>query len=271
MRAAFAVGGTGDRGVAPPQPGSLLSQGEAPLSKREPGFADPVERPDCQIRTIAANEFLFRPGDPRTHIFRVETGAICIYESHRRDRQSVVEFVFPGDFVGFGFLEKHILSARALLESSITCVPVDRTDDVIKDDARARGKLAVAVDREIEARREELFASGQRQPIERVAALLVTSSRTNVQQGREANLIEDTWRCGVIADLLQVSLDDLTAILVALERRGLIETTAGGIRLKDIDALEALADRLSPESGHGARIRPRSALPPKLVVSRAVA
>jgi CRP-like cAMP-binding protein len=165
--------------------------------------------------------------------------------------------------VGLGFLEKHILTARALLASSVTCVPADETEDAVKHDPRARAKLAEAADQEIEARREELFKAGQRHPIERVAALLVTSSRTNRQQGRRADLIEDSWRCGVIADLLQLDLDDLRAILVELERRGLVETTTGSLRLKDIGALENLADRLGTESG--AQIRPRPVRPPKLV------
>ncbi len=228
-----------------------------------PAPAEGGAAPGGTDRTIGANEFLFRQGDPRTHVFRVDSGAICLYEGRQSDRPSLIEFVFPGDYVGLGFLENHILTARALLPSSVTAIPAGEAEDAIKDDARAQAKLAEAADREFEARREELFKAGQRQPIERVAALLVTSSRTNRQQGRRADLIEDSWRCGVIADLLQLDLDDLTAILVELERRGLLETTAGGLRLKDIGALENIADRLGTENG--AQIRPRPVRPPKLV------
>jgi CRP/FNR family transcriptional regulator len=214
-------------------------------------------------RTLGANEFLFRRGEPRTHIFRLNSGAICLYESRQSDRQSVIEFVFPGNYVGLGFLEKHILTARTLLPSSVSCLPVIETENAIGHDPRARAKLAEAAEREIEARRDELFKAGERHPIERVAALLVTSSRTNSQQGRRPDLIEDSWRCGVIADLLRLDLDDLTAILVELERRGLIETTTGGLRLKDIAALESLSDRLGKESS--AQSPPRPGRPPRLV------
>jgi CRP/FNR family transcriptional regulator, anaerobic regulatory protein len=241
-------------------------------SRIEPTFSlgassAPVTEPlDGGVRAIRANIFLFRRGDPRTHVFRVESGAVCLYESGRTDRQSVIEFLFPGDFVGLGFLEKHCLSARALVDTSVTCLTIDAAAEIIREDPRAKAKLATAIEREFEIRREELRGAGQRQPIERVAALLITSARTNVQQGRAADLIEDSWRCGVIADLLRLSLDSLTAILVEFERRGLVEATADGLRLTDIAALEALADGVRPagdESVAGPQTKP--ARPPKLL------
>ncbi len=101
-------------------------------SRIEPSFSNPpvVAAPPAETthpmpHTVAANAFLFRAGDLRTHLYRVESGAICLYETRRSDRQSVIEFLFPGDYVGLGFLEKHHLSARALLDSTVTCVPID--------------------------------------------------------------------------------------------------------------------------------------------------
>ena len=220
---------------------------------------------DGGVHNLQANEFLFRPGDLRTHVFRVESGGICLYEGGQTDRKSVVEFLFPGDFAGLGFLEKHCLSARTLLDTSVTCLTLDEAAEVIRDDPKAKAKLATAIEREFEIRREELRGAGQRQPIERVAALLVTSARTNVQQGRSAELIEGSWRCGVIADLLRLSLEGLKAILLELQRRGFVEATAEGLRLTDIAALEALADGLRPAGDEsGARVQAKPALPPKL-------
>jgi CRP/FNR family transcriptional regulator, anaerobic regulatory protein len=243
-------------------------------SRIEPSFLDDLDAPgdvaaaaaDGAIRAVRASEFLFRTGDLRTHVFRVESGSICLYESGRTDRKSVVEFLFPGDFVGLGFLEKHCLNARALLDTSVTSLTLDAAAEVIRNDAKAKGKLAAAIEREFEIRREELRGAGQRQPAERVAALLVTSARTNIQQGRAPDLIEDSWRCGVIADLLRLSLDELTAILLELERRGLIKATAEGLRLRDIAGLEALADGMHypAADGNAAYVPTRQARVPKL-------
>jgi CRP/FNR family transcriptional regulator len=257
--------GFGENSPARSQEGAVPGRIEPTFWMRDTSAPAP-EPSDAEIRTVHANEFLFRPGDPRTHVFRVETGAVCLYENRPTDRQLVVEFLFPGDFVGLGFLEKHCLSARALVQTTVRCLTIDAAAEIIREDQKAKAKLAAAVEREFEIRRDELHVAGQRQPLERVAALLVTSARTNVQQGRAAALIEDSWRCGVIADLLRLSLDDLSAILIELERRGLIETAAGGLRLLDIAALEALADGMRPVSNksvasHGKPV-PASKVPP---------
>jgi CRP/FNR family transcriptional regulator len=207
---------------------------------------------------VAANAFVFKAGDPRTLLYRVETGAICLYEAGQGDRQSVIEFCFPGDYLGLGFLEKHHLNARALLESTISAFPIDALPDLVKNDQRAQAKLAQSVEREFEARRDELYNAGRRQPIERVAALLVTSARTNVQQGRAAEIIKDSWKCGFIADLLQLTLDDLSAILVDLQSRGLIAAAGQDLRLTNLPALEAMADGIWPDNDHGT-LKPETA------------
>ena len=61
-------------------------------------------------------------------------------------------------------------------------------------------------------------------------------------------MIKDSWKCGVIADLLQLTLNDLSAVLVDLERRGLIEAAGEDLRLTDIAALEAMADGIWPDN-----------------------
>ena len=231
--------------------GGHPSRKEPPFSSPPVLTAPPAEMTAPMTFTVAANAFLFRAGDPRTHLFRIETGAICLYETRRGDHQSVIEFLFPGDYVGLGFFEKQHLNARALLDSTVTCLPIDALAGIVHADPRAQAKLALSVEREFEARRDELHSAGQRQPIERVAALLVTSARTNVQQGRAAEIIKDSWKCGVVAELLQLTLDDLGAILVELQRRGLIEAAGEDLRLIDIVALEAMADGIWPDNDHG--------------------
>lgn len=223
--------------------------------RTEPSFAAlppavpaPPAAPAPAPQRIASNAFVFKAGAPRTHLYRVESGAVCLYQAGSSDGGSVIEFCFPGDYLGLGFLDKQHLNARALLESTVTAFPIDALPDLVKNDPRAQAKLGLSVEREFEARRDELVAAGQRQPIERVAALLVTSARTNVQQGRPAEIIKDSWKCGLIAELLQLTLDDLTDILVELQRRGLIAPAGPDLRLTDLPALEAMADGIWPDN-----------------------
>jgi hypothetical protein len=55
-------------------------------------------------------------------------------------------------------------------------------------------------------------------------------------------VVTETFSCGFVADYLSMSVEPLAAILVELERRGLIEPCPpAGLRLKDICALDEVA------------------------------
>lgn len=213
--------------------------------------------------TFAAGEILFKAGERKTQAYRVESGVVCLYDPRWNGDKAVIEFAFPGDFLGVGFLDTHALSARAVLETRVSPVAVSEVDELIDGDPRAEAKRADAIEREFEARREALVGSGTRKPVERVAALLVNLSCSNVYEGRDATLITDSMQCGAIADMLGVSISDLREMLLDLERRGLVEPAPGGLRLNNIDALENLAD--GPTRGSDeVQISDRRVRPPKL-------
>jgi len=91
-------------------------------------------------------------------------------------------------------------------------------------------------------RRNSLVESGRRNSVGRVAAFLVALSQINKHEGRDANVIDASWQCGIVADQLELGLDVLARILMEFERRGLIESCPSrGLRLKDLVTLEGLA------------------------------
>ena len=62
-------------------------------------------------------------------------------------------------------------------------------------------------------------------------------------EGRDPTVIGDCCPSVFAAGYLGVSIEELTALLLELERRKLIEAYSGGVRLRDIGALEKLASR----------------------------
>lgn len=211
-------------------------------------------------RVLPSGEVLFRAGDAKTHLYRVESGVICLYDPRWSVETAIVEFIFPGDFVGLGFLESHTLTACAFVETRVSCLPTNMEGAIVGGDRRAKDKLAQAVEREFEARRFELSDCGRMRPVERVASVLVNLSCSNRYEGRDPNVIVDNLGCGAFADMLDLDLDDLTKILLDLEHGDLIEPEpSGGLRLKNIAALEILADGKSESSSNGAwdaKVRP---------------
>jgi CRP/FNR family transcriptional regulator len=105
----------------------------------------------------------------------------------------------------------------------------------------AKGEVDAA-ERAFEARRRAIVSAGDRAPLERVAAFLVSISRYNRHEGGDPTAIPESLTCGFVADLLGFPIDTLADLLKALETRGLITADPrAGLRLNDLDGLENLA------------------------------
>ena len=78
----------------------------------------------------------------------------------------------------------------------------------------------------------------------RHGALLAVISSNNRREGREPLLVPDALECGIVAEMLSMSVEALADNLVELARRGLVEPSpCGGLRLLDVATLEDMAER----------------------------
>jgi len=229
----------------PGTPVLTLVEPHIAISGRETAEAvEPAgETSACKVLTLRPGETLFREGDTRSHVYRVEQGALCLFKSRADGTQDIFEFAFPGDLVGLGYLDSHVSGAQAAVATSLICLSRTALDPSAERNARSRARLTAAIEREVTFLRESLLRSGHPNPLERVAALFVTLSRFNAYEGREPTMITDSLKCGVVAGYLNMSVDELAAQLSEMEARGLIEPCAKGLRLKDLDGLEKIADR----------------------------
>ncbi|MDH4982836.1 Crp/Fnr family transcriptional regulator [Hyphomicrobium sp. D-2] len=197
----------------------------------------------AEVRRLAKGEVLFRAGDLRTHVFRVEEGAICIFTSGADGTADVIEFAFPGDIVGLGYLDRHACSAQANIPATVRCIPRAEMPAPQNKDTGVPAPLTAAIEREVSLlRNAEARAAKLPDVAGRLAALFVTISRCNSYEGRDPTLIADDLKCGVVAGYLDLGVNELAATLRLLEKAGIIAAEGSGLRIRDITALEQLAD-----------------------------
>ena len=92
-------------------------------------------------------------------------------------------------------------------------------------------------------RRRSIVRSGRLAPLERIAAFLVAISRNNTYEGRDPYTIPDSLTCGFVAQLLNIGVQELADLLVALEHQGMVASApTAGLKLTNLDDLESLAD-----------------------------
>ena len=73
-----------------------------PVIKTRPAGGFEQALAQATLRRVEAREFVFAEGDPVSHLFRVETGAVALYRVTADGRRQIVGFAYPGDFIGLG-------------------------------------------------------------------------------------------------------------------------------------------------------------------------
>ncbi len=194
------------------------------------------------VRELARGEVLFQLGDTRAKLYRVERGALCHYIRWDDGRREIIEFAFPGDIVGFGYLESHISTAQAVVETAVSQFAPEDFERAAETDGQLASRLAASADREFDFLRAQAVKAGEGKPVERVASFLAALSHMSASEGRDPSLVTDEISSGFVAEQLAMTVDGLARALRELEQRGMVRPTPQGLRIPDIDALEKMAD-----------------------------
>lgn len=185
------------------------------------------ELTDClatgRARTIDAREHLFCEGDRATHVYQVELGHICVFRIMPDGRRQVIDFAYPGDFVGLGALDVHIANAQATTRTRVRCIPIAVLHDVAGRDATLGRSLYEALSFELLAAREHLFTVSQCTATERVAAFLLALSRRNARRQEDPTEIVLPMTRTDIADFLGLTIETVSRTLSKFRAEGVIE------------------------------------------------
>jgi len=181
------------------------------------------EWPRSKRRFIAGKSHLYTEGDPRTHVYRILSGAICLYRMLEDGRRQVVDFAFTGDVIGLGAGQVESCNAQAVSPTHVSGLPIARLMTAAKADARIALGLYEALSREIAVAHEHLTCLGHRSATERVATFLVILSRRNEVRGLACDVVDLPMSRADIADFLGIRIETVSRTLSKLRIQGLIE------------------------------------------------
>jgi CRP-like cAMP-binding protein len=195
------------------------------------------------LRRLDAKEFVFAEGDAATHLFRVETGAVALYKVLADGRRQIVGFAYPGDLIGLGAQDEHLVNAQAIKPTRLRCIPAATLRQSALRDAGLAMTLYDAMTRELAATRDLMLITGQRSAMERVAGFLLALSRRNERNRLDPANIELPMTRADIGDFLGLTIETVSRTFTKLRMLGLIELPLSNrVKLVDIDELETLAD-----------------------------
>jgi CRP/FNR family transcriptional regulator len=195
------------------------------------------------IRAIAAKEHAFAEGDSRSHLFRVESGAICLYKVMPDGRRQVLGFAYPGDLVGFGLHEEYQFNAQATKASQLRSLSWNTVQHIARHDSTLGFKLYEAISGELAAAHDLLLTTGQRSAAERLAAFLLAMSRRAERNGQDGSVIDLPMTRADIGDFLGLTIETVSRTFTKLRQRRIIDLAQSArVQLLDIVALEELAE-----------------------------
>ena len=197
----------------------------------------------ASLRRVEAKEFVFAEGDPTTHLFRVETGAIALYKILSDGRRQIVGFAYPGDLIGLGAQGEHVMNAHAIKPTRPRCLPITTLRHSAAKDPTLGFKLYEALSRELAATRDLMLTTGQRSATERVVSFLLAFSRRNERNGQDPCDFELPMTRADIGDFLGLTIETVSRTFSKLKTLALIELPhSNRVKLVDLDELESLAD-----------------------------
>jgi CRP/FNR family transcriptional regulator len=181
------------------------------------------------VRRLGAKEHIFCEGDARAHVFRIEEGVVAVYKTLPDGRRQIIDFAYPGDLIGLGVLEEHLLSAQATCAAKVRCLSASALERMAESDAHLALQLYKSVCHELAATRSLLVTVGQRSAIERLAAFLLALHRRTAVGG--SSTVTLAMRRSDIADLLGLTIETVSRTLTKLRTMGIIDIEQGGTRV----------------------------------------
>lgn len=196
---------------------------------------------------IPARSDILRQGDPYEKVYMVKTGWAIRYKSLSDGRRQIVNFVLPGDFIGFNAA---VFMVSDFSVTSTTAMTLSSFEPEIFLDIMAKfPKVCLAISwchaQEDSVLREHLLSVGRRSAYERTAHLLVELWRRLTLLGlAEDEHFQLPITQEMLADALGLSTAHVNRMLQELRLDGLIALTtipATKISISDSKGLEAAA------------------------------
>jgi CRP/FNR family transcriptional regulator len=193
-------------------------------------------------RVLQAREHVFFEGDAKDHVYLVEKGTVCLYKTLPDGRRQIVDFAYPGDFIGLGAPGDHVFSAQAITLSRLRCLPAGLLHEAALHDPQVGMQLYSALSEQLLAARDLLLTVGQRNATERLGALLLALSRRNARIGADPTRIALPMTRADIADFLSLTIETVSRTFTKLRQGGIIDLVQSSlVVIRDERALERLA------------------------------
>jgi len=205
-------------------------------------LADQLERIDAHGAKLqfTRNEPIFNQDDPADQVFRIISGTVRLCRYMPDGRRYIVDFLLPGDVMGFVESPDLPVSAEAVTDVTLMAFPRACFDQLAEQNPEVRAQLLRHLSCNLLTAQQHLFVLGCQKARERVASFLLRlADRVGASCGDRLDLPMSRQD---IADHLGLTIETISRTITGLRSTGaVLVPNTHQIVLRDKAALRALA------------------------------
>jgi len=205
-------------------------------------LADQLERIDAHGAKLqfTRNEPIFNQDDPADQVFRIISGTVRLCRYMPDGRRYIVDFLLPGDLMGFVESPDLPVSAEAVTDVTLMAFPRACFDQLAEQNPDVRAQLLRHLSCNLLTAQQHLFVLGCQKARERVASFLLRlADRVGASCGDRLDLPMSRQD---IADHLGLTIETISRTITGLRSTGaVLVPNTHQIVLRDKAALRALA------------------------------
>lgn len=224
---------------------------DCPLRAKVAFRDKPAEEVDF-IQRMKTDHLTFKPGDAivrqgsrSAQLFTLFSGWAFRFREMRDGRRQILNFLLPGDFVGFQnrLFEDSPYGVEALTEAEVCVFARSKIWDLYRGYPELAYDVTWLTAHEESFVDENLLTTGRRSASERIAVLMMhLAKRVALINPGTGNLYDIPINQSHIADALGLSLAHTNKTLKSLERLGLFRFANGRLEMLNPKAVARLAD-----------------------------
>ena len=186
------------------------------------------------------NETIFYQGDHADHVYRIVSGTVRLCRHMPDGRRHIVDFLLPGDLMGFVESSDQPVSAEAVSEVTVVAYPRICFDRLATQQASVRAQLLSHLSATLISAQEHQFVLGCQKAKERVTSFLLRlADRLDIMCGERFDLPMSRQD---IADHLGLTIETISRAITALRAEGaLLVPNAHQLILRDMATLRSIA------------------------------
>jgi CRP/FNR family transcriptional regulator, nitrogen fixation regulation protein len=168
--------------------------------------------------SFAPKTRIFHDNDPAESVYKVVSGSVCTCKILSDGRRQIVAFYLPGEFFGFECADEHSLSAEAVSNAKVLVIKKRPLAAAASCDSEIERQVLLLMAREL-AHLQERVLLLLKNAQERVGEFILDMEK----RAAVGKYVKLPMRRQDIADYLGLTIETVSRILTALEKRAAIE------------------------------------------------